>query len=460
MESVLYDKSVNVPYSSMGDRSSGVGKDVYAIRWYVIAVVSLANILNNFLWATWGSISQSAYLVYGWTDEKLFWIVNVGNITGFLSVLFGVYLVDCKGIRVSMVVCAATMAVVTAMRIVTLKSEIATILIAIGQGLNGIATSVTMCIPTVVSKTWFKVTERTTATAVSALASALGAAAAYLFGPLTVSMPKLNGTEVLLNETDTSLIKSQMMKLHYISFGFAILLMLCCVIYLPSAPKTAPSKTASIDRYSLKVGIIQLVKNPSVWCIAAVYSIPVGFYGNWSSILDVILSPYGISQADAGWMNFYGSIGGVICGVLLGRCVDHFQKKTKIIIVMLYICAAVDFALFTCTCVDIRPKSKGVFYTTVILGSMIVSSSMPLFLEMTCETSYPVAEGVTAGFLGMIVNLGAAVFMCIELIPNLDTGWANWALVGVYIVAVPLMTFYKAEYKRVDIDIVTDKSIS
>lgn len=55
-------------------------------------------------------------------------------------------------------------------------------MIAIGQGLNGIATSVTMTIPTVVSKTWFKVTERTTATAVSALAAALGAAAAYLFG--------------------------------------------------------------------------------------------------------------------------------------------------------------------------------------------------------------------------------------------------------------------------------------
>jgi hypothetical protein len=91
------DNSVNVPYTSIKDSSPDVRKESSAIRWYVIAIVSLGNVLNNFLWATWGPISQSVYLVYGWTDNTLFWVVNVGNITGFLSVLFGVYLVDCKG---------------------------------------------------------------------------------------------------------------------------------------------------------------------------------------------------------------------------------------------------------------------------------------------------------------------------------------------------------------------------
>lgn len=68
-----------------------------SVRWYVITVVSLANILNNYLWATWGPISQSVYLVYGWTDNTLFWVVNISNICGFLSVLLGIYLVDVKG---------------------------------------------------------------------------------------------------------------------------------------------------------------------------------------------------------------------------------------------------------------------------------------------------------------------------------------------------------------------------
>lgn len=55
-------------------------------------------------------------------------------------------------------------------------------LIAIGQALNGVATSIMNTVPTVASKTWFLATERTTATAVSELSCAVGAAAAFLFG--------------------------------------------------------------------------------------------------------------------------------------------------------------------------------------------------------------------------------------------------------------------------------------
>jgi len=33
-----------------------------------------------------------------------------------------------------------------------------------------------------------------------------------------------------------------------------------------------------------------------MWLIAIVYALPMGFYGNWASFLDVILNPFGISQ--------------------------------------------------------------------------------------------------------------------------------------------------------------------
>lgn len=66
-------------------------------RWYIITVVSLLTVLNNFLWATWGPISQSAKLVYQWSDNTLFWAVNAGNITGFLFAIVGCYLVDVRG---------------------------------------------------------------------------------------------------------------------------------------------------------------------------------------------------------------------------------------------------------------------------------------------------------------------------------------------------------------------------
>ncbi|KAH3859378.1 hypothetical protein DPMN_102364 [Dreissena polymorpha] len=67
-------------------------------RWYVLSMVSMATIVNNFLWSSWGSISQSTQLAYGWSEETLFWVTNVGNITGFIFALLGVYLVDIKGL--------------------------------------------------------------------------------------------------------------------------------------------------------------------------------------------------------------------------------------------------------------------------------------------------------------------------------------------------------------------------
>jgi hypothetical protein len=94
------DNSVNIRYQSIGNiepDEEDAEIEVSYVRWYVITVVSLANILNVFLWATWGPISQSAHVVYDWTDNDVFWMVNLGNIFAFITVFFGVYLVDCKG---------------------------------------------------------------------------------------------------------------------------------------------------------------------------------------------------------------------------------------------------------------------------------------------------------------------------------------------------------------------------
>ena len=44
---------------------------------------------------------------------------------------------------------------------------------------------------------------------------------------------------------------------------------------------------------------------------------------------------------------------------------------------------------------------------------------MPIFLEITCDMSYPIAEGITSAFLGLIVNLSASIFLLID--ENTDT---------------------------------------
>ena len=93
---------------------------IYTTRWYVLMIVALSNILNNNLWAYWGSIAQSAKSVYDWTDNTMFILVNLCNGTVFLATLAGCYFVDRQGIRAPVLVCYVCMALTTASRIFTM----------------------------------------------------------------------------------------------------------------------------------------------------------------------------------------------------------------------------------------------------------------------------------------------------------------------------------------------------
>jgi len=63
-------------------------------------------------------------------------------------------------------------------------------------------------------------------------------------------------------------------------------------------------------------------------------------------------------------------------------------------------------------------------YTSCILIGVFINGAVPLFYEITCETSYPVAEGVTCGVLTLVNNLVGVMFLFIMLIPNIGL-WTN-----------------------------------
>ena len=84
----------NLEEQPLVDSNQSRHHKVYWARWYVIAIVSFASVLCNNLWAYWGPIAQSAKAVYGWTDNTIFILVNLGNGAAFFSTLAGCYFVD------------------------------------------------------------------------------------------------------------------------------------------------------------------------------------------------------------------------------------------------------------------------------------------------------------------------------------------------------------------------------
>ncbi len=75
----------------------------------------------------------------------------------------------------------------------------------------------------------------------------------------------------------------------------------------------------------------------------------------------------------------------------------------------------VSFAVFTLVYLRIIQFSVVLLYISVIVGAMSLAGSVPLFFELTCESTYPVAEGITNGFLTWLNNIPSLIFLLIMM---------------------------------------------
>ncbi|KAI1885244.1 hypothetical protein AGOR_G00218170 [Albula goreensis] len=163
---------------------------VYGRRWLVLAIFSLLGFMQGMVWNTWGPIQNSAKHAYGFENTDIAVLVLWGPI-GYTTWLLFMWLMDKKGLRVSLLLSAFFMVAGTALRSVPLPNlQLKRWLIHGGQLLNGLAGPTIMSAGPLLSTTWFAPDQRATATAVASLISYLGAAASFLIGPLVVPAPK------------------------------------------------------------------------------------------------------------------------------------------------------------------------------------------------------------------------------------------------------------------------------
>lgn len=134
------------------------------------------------------------------------------------------------------------------------------------------------------------------------------------------------------------------------------------------------------------------------------------------------------------------------------RFADHFTRHMKSIIIGLMIGASVSLILFTLICDNVLPKWNVLLYITSILGGFFVNGSIPLFFELAVESTYPIAEGITAGCLTFSNNFLQVVFYIFPMVPGFGTRWINWVAFASCVISIPLLAVWKAKYYRSQID--------
>ena len=198
-----------------------------------------------------------------------------------------------------------------------------TVLIYFGQIIADFAGPVGMAAPPLISSTWFPPYQRTTATAILAVASYVGLASSFLIGPAFVDDVKDSNIQKIgdnypLNSTQRDKYQKQINSLLYFEAGLQLFVLLVIVAYYPSKPPRPPSPSAATGRVDFKDGAKKLFKNYNFLLLATIYGTSTGLYAAWCSVLYQNLSEYGISvdAKFAAWLGFVAVISGTFSCVL------------------------------------------------------------------------------------------------------------------------------------------------
>jgi len=66
----------------------------------------------------------------------------------------------------------------------------------------------------------------------------------------------------------------------------------------------------------------------------------------------------------------------------------------------------------------------GYMYAGYFVTCVGIQSCSPLFFELACESTYPVAEGITNGFLTWLNTLVGLVFLFVLMLPGIGK-WSD-----------------------------------
>ena len=134
------------------------------------------------------------------------------------------------------------------------------------------------------------------------------------------------------------------------------------------------------------------------------------------------------------------------------RFADHFTRHMKTITLFLLAGATAALLVFSLICVKVIPYSEVLMYFTCALGGFCVNGTIPLFFELGVESTYPVPEGITSGFLTFSNNFIQVIFYIFPMVPHFGTKWINWCTFASTALCIPLLICWKEKYYRSDVD--------
>ncbi|KAL1652454.1 hypothetical protein SLS61_005058 [Didymella pomorum] len=163
-------------------------------------------------------------------------------------------------------------------------------------------------------------------------------------------------------------------------------------IFLPSAPPTPPSASSSLSKTGVFASIGVMLRSPPFYIVFLTFSVYVGLFNSFSSLLNQILYPYGFSEDEAGICGAVLIVVGLVVAGIISPVLDRTHAYLLGIKILCPLVAGSYLAMVW------APQTRGIvapYVLSAVLGASSFSL-LPIALEYLVEISFPASPEVSS----------------------------------------------------------------
>ncbi|GAB7327910.1 hypothetical protein MBLNU13_g11690t3 [Cladosporium sp. NU13] len=364
---------------------------VYKVRFFGLAQLVLLNVVVSWDWLTFSAVSTTSAEYFRVSESAINWL-STGFLFAFVTVSpLVMYTLNKGGPKAAIVTASVLVLIGSWIRYAGTRATGGHFgVVMFGQIIIGFAQPFVLTAPTRYSNLWFSDSGRVSATAVASLANPLGAALGQLVGPFWA--------------TDASSVSSMVLYTAIISTIASL-----PSFFIPAAPKSLPSAMAVEEKLDLREALRELPRNTSFYLILLPFSVYVGQFNAFSSLINQTFEPYGFSEDDAGIAGALLIVVGLVSSAIVSPYVDKSKRHLAVIKIVVPSIAACYLVLIW------MPQTRslpGPYVVCSLLGATSFSL-LPCALEYLVLITHPVSPEISSTICWTAGQLSGAIFIII-----------------------------------------------
>ncbi|KAI5301900.1 hypothetical protein KEM56_001238 [Ascosphaera pollenicola] len=263
--------------------------------------------------------------------------------------------------------------------------------VMLGQIIIGFAQPFFLSIPTKYSDMWFSDKGRTSATAVVSLANPLGGALGELVDPSLASKAHQVPTMVL-----------------YVSIISTVLAL--PAFFIPARPPTPPSPVVAEEKTPLRQSLKTLSKSPEFWVIWAAFSVYVGLFNAFSSVINSVFEPHGFTEDESGIAGAILIFVGLAGAAIISPVTDYHKHYLITVKILVPIIAGSYIGM---AWAPSAPNVAAPYAVCAIVGASSFAT-LPVILEYLVEITYPIPPEVSSTLCWMGGQIFGAIIIIVD----------------------------------------------